>query len=200
MKRRNIRIPFECITRADRMNEKVAALLAELSCMRVWIGSESGSQRILDAMERGVTVDQVQKAVALAKRNGIQTGMFLMWGYEGEQMEDIESTVRHVSATQPDIFFTTVSYPIKGTPYYNRVQEKLVQLAPWSKSSDREIKIRGRHSRQFYGFADKLLRSEVELARLRKQGSDAGEDAARLSAQIAEARSNMLASAAEVEA
>ena len=200
MKRRGLRIPFECISRADRLNEETFDLLAELGCFRVWIGSESGSQRILDQMDRGVKLEQVQNAVALSKSRGIESGMFLMWGYEGEQMEDIESTVRHVSATQPDIFFTTVSYPIKGTPYYNRVQEKLVQLAPWSKSSDREIKIRGRHSRQFYGFADKLLRSEVELARLRKQGSDAGEDAARLSAQIAEARSNMLASAAEVEA
>src|ERR1700722_2390912 len=200
MKRRGLRIPFECISRADRLNEETFDLLAELGCFRVWIGSESGSQRILDQMDRGVKLEQVQKAVALSRSRGIESGMFLMWGYEGEQMEDIESTVRHVSATQPDIFFTTISYPIKGTPYYSRVQDKLVQLGPWNKSSDREIKIRGRHSRQFYGFADKLLRSEVELARLRKQGIDAGEDATRLNAQIAEARSNMLASAAEVEA
>ena len=90
---RDSRIPFECITRADRLNERVAATLAELGCFRVWIGSESGSQRILDAMQRGVTVEQVRNAVRLCKTNGIQTGMFLMWGYEGEEMEDIEATV-----------------------------------------------------------------------------------------------------------
>ena len=66
-------IPFECITRADRLNEKVVDTLEELRCFRVWIGSESGSQRILDAMERGVTVEQVQHAVALCKSRGIQT-------------------------------------------------------------------------------------------------------------------------------
>ncbi len=161
MKRRNIRIPFECITRADRMNEKVAALLAELSCMRVWIGSESGSQRILDAMERGVTVEQVQKAVALAKHNGIQTGMFLMWGYEGEDISDIEATVEHVKKCRPDVFFTTISYPIKGTPYFEKVSQQLVSIRPWAQSTDRDFALSGRHSRTFYRHADELLRSEM---------------------------------------
>ena len=123
MRRRGLRIPFECISRADRLNPEVTDLLAELGCFRVWIGSESGSQRILNAMERGVTVEQVQTAVATCKTRGIQTGMFLMWGYEGEELQDIEATIEHVKRSDPDIFFTTVAYPIKGTPYYKRVAE-----------------------------------------------------------------------------
>src|SRR5215469_11996517 len=118
MRRRGLSVPFECISRADRLNAEVVRLLAELGCFRVWIGSESGSQRILDAMERGVTVGQVQTAIALCKANGIQTGMFLMWGYEGEDLSDIEATIEHVKRSDPDVFFTTVAYPIKGTPYY----------------------------------------------------------------------------------
>ncbi len=161
MRTRGLRIPFECITRADRLNEQSAALLAELGCMRVWIGSESGSQRILNAMERGVTVEQVQRSVDLAKRNGIQTGMFLMWGYEGEEISDIEATVEHVKKCRPDIFFTTVSYPLKGTPYYEKVKDRLVSIEPWAKSSDRDFSVRGRHSRAFYKRADELLRSEM---------------------------------------
>ena len=98
-------------------------LLAELGCFRMWIGSESGSQRILDAMDRGVKIEQVQKAVEMCRERGIQSGMFLMWGYEGEELEDIEATVKHVSKSKPDIFFTTVSYPIKGTPYYKRIAQ-----------------------------------------------------------------------------
>lgn len=171
MKRRGIRIPFECITRADRMNARVAAQLAELGCYRVWIGSESGSQRILDAMERGVSVAQVRDAVHQLKAQGVQTGLFLMWGYEGEDLNDIEATYEHVKACRPDVFFTTVSYPIKGTPYYDEVAPKLVQLAPWRASSDREIEIRGRHSRRFYQMADRLLRSETDAdAALARQG------------------------------
>lgn len=163
MKRRGLHIPFECITRADRLNPEMAGTLAELGCFRVWVGSESGSQRILDAMQRGVTVAQVHSAVALLKQHGIQTGMFLMWGYEGEQLEDIEATVEHVKQCRPDVFFTTVSYPIKGTPYYQEVESRLVHIRGWNGGTDRDFQIRGRHSRRFYGNADELLRSEMAL-------------------------------------
>jgi anaerobic magnesium-protoporphyrin IX monomethyl ester cyclase len=176
LKSRGIRIPFECITRADRMNEKVAETLRDMGCFRVWIGSESGSQRILNAMQRGVTVEQVQTAVELCRKNGIETGMFLMWGYDGEDISDIESTVQHVRTCKPDIFFTTISYPIKGTPYFEKVADRLVNLRPWNQSTDRDFQIRGRHSRRFYQFADQLLRNETaerpdpELIRAAREG------------------------------
>jgi anaerobic magnesium-protoporphyrin IX monomethyl ester cyclase len=178
MRRRGLRIPFECITRADRLNARVAAQLAELGCDRVWIGSESGSQRLLDAMERGVTVAQVRDAVGHLKQNGIRTGMFFMWGYEGEELSDIEATYEHVKACRPDVFFTTVSYPIKGTPYYDEVAPKLVQLGPWQATTDRDIKIRGRRSRHFYQLADQLLRSEspAEAALVRQSLADASNE------------------------
>ena len=161
MKQRGLRVPFECISRADRITPRIAAALAELGCFRLWIGSESGSQRILDAMERGVTVAQVQNAVRMVRAEGIQTGMFLMWGYEGEQMEDIEATVDHVKTCSPDVFLTTVSYPVRGTPYFDDVAPKLVQLGAWRHSTDRDYKITGRHHRRYYQFADELLRAAM---------------------------------------
>jgi radical SAM superfamily enzyme YgiQ (UPF0313 family) len=175
MRRRGLRLPFECITRADRVNGRVADQLAELGCDRVWIGSESGSQRLLDAMERGVTVAQVRDAVGQLKRSGIRTGMFFMWGYEGEELSDIEATYEHVKACQPDVFFTTISYPIKGTPYYDEVAPKLVQLGPWHTTTDRDVRISGRRSRRFYQLADQLLRSQTadEAATVRQRLQDA---------------------------
>ena len=161
MKARGLKIPFECITRADRMNATVAATLAELGCFRVWIGSESGSQKILDAMKRGVTPKQVRDAVELCRAQGIETGMFLMWGYEGETLDDIEDTVRHVKDCRPDVFLTTVSYPIKGTTYFTETANRLVHLGDWERSSDRNIQIQGRHSRRFYQFADQWLKAEM---------------------------------------
>ena len=177
MKRRGLRIPFECITRADRLNARVAEALAGLGCFRVWIGSESGSQRILDAMERGVTVEQVRQAVSLCRAQGIETGMFLMFGYEGEELADIEATVEHVKACLPDVFFTTVSYPIKGTPYYDDVAPRLTRIQNWAEGTDRDWKIAGRHSRRYYQFADQLLKSEV--AQLRSGIPDGQVEAAR---------------------
>ncbi|MCU1322812.1 MAG: Radical domain protein [Acidobacteriaceae bacterium] len=200
MRRRNLRIPFECISRADRLNEEMLDLLAELGCFRIWIGSESGSQRLLDSMDRGVKVEQVQRAVEMSRARNIQSGMFLMWGYEGEEMQDIEATIRHVSKTKPDVFFTTVSYPIKGTPYYQQVQNKLVQLNPWNQSSDREIKILGRHSRTFYAHADKLLRDEVQLARLTDNGAQDDSTIRELIDNIVASRQALLATHNEVEA
>jgi anaerobic magnesium-protoporphyrin IX monomethyl ester cyclase len=200
MRRRNLHIPFECISRADRLNDEMLDLLAELGCFRVWIGSESGSQRLLDAMDRGVKVEQVQRAIEMSRARNIQSGMFLMWGYEGEQMEDIEATIQHVSKTRPDVFFTTVSYPIKGTPYYKEIQSKLVQLKPWAQSSDREIKVLGRHSRAYYAHADKLLRDEVERARLTSAGAQDSAAVAELSARINASRHALMATQNEVEA
>ncbi len=200
MKRRGLRVPFECISRADRLNGEMFDLLAELGCFRIWIGSESGSQRILDSMDRGVKIDQVQSAVHMCRERGIQSGMFLMWGYEGEELEDIEATIQHVSHSRPDIFFTTVSYPIKGTPYYKKISDKLVQLGPWSTTSDRELRIKGRHTRQFYAHADKLLRDEVARARLLNEAD--ARDASSLGVleqSIREARASMQATYAEVE-
>lgn len=199
MRSRGLHIPFECITRADRLNAESADLLAELGCFRVWIGSESGSQKILDAMQRGVTVRQVQDAIQLCKSRSVQTGMFLMWGYEGEELEDVEATIAHVKASDPDIFFTTVAYPIKGTPYYERNANALVQLKPWNSSSDRELTLRGRRSPEFYGFADRLLQNEVQLARLQRAGTD--EEAQKgLRQQVIALRESLYSTSSEVKA
>jgi len=167
LQRRGIHRPFETITRADRLqNEGAAALLRELGCYRIWIGSESGSQKILDAMQRGVKVEQVRKACALAQAHGIQVGMFLMWGYEGEELEDIAATVEHVKASNPDIFFTTVSYPIKGTGYFDKVRERVRSPIVWQDATDRDYVIEGRHGGDYYKLADQWLRNEVEAFRL----------------------------------
>ncbi len=196
MRERKLRVPFECITRADRLNAQMADALAELGCFRVWIGSESGSQRILDAMERGVRVEQVREAIRLCRERGIQTGMFLMWGYEGEDIQDIEATVAHVVASQPDVFLTTVAYPIKGTPYYDDVAVRVVLPEPWRQSTDRDYRIRGRHSRRFYEFADLWLKSAVALSKLESESPQAGV----LQAEIERARRGLAESCAEVEA
>jgi radical SAM superfamily enzyme YgiQ (UPF0313 family) len=167
LRKRGIHKPFETITRADRLQSELAAReLRDLGCYRIWIGSESGSQKILDAMQRGVSVEQVRKACALAQAHGIQVGMFLMWGYEGEELEDIAATVEHVKATNPDVFFTTVSYPIKGTGYFDKVSDRVRAPIPWQEASDRDYVIAGRHGRDYYKLADQWLRNEVEAFRL----------------------------------
>ncbi|MDH4147118.1 MAG: B12-binding domain-containing radical SAM protein [Acidimicrobiia bacterium] len=198
LRQRGLRIPFETISRADRMKKpEVFSTLADMGCYRIWIGSESGSQRILDAMQRGVSVEEVVAATHQARAHGIEVGMFLMWGYEGETIEDIEATIEHVCRADPEIFFTTVSYPIKGTGYYEKVADKLVATNEWIDATDRDLQIRGRHSRNYYRHADEWLRSSVDAHRLAASDPQTA-SARRQDAQLA--RAALVASAHEVEA
>jgi anaerobic magnesium-protoporphyrin IX monomethyl ester cyclase len=198
LQRRNLRVPFETISRADRMmKDEVLQTLADMGCYRIWIGSESGSQRILDGMQRGVTVEQVVWAARAAKRFGIQVGMFLMWGYPGEQIEDIAATVDLVKRCQPDIHLTTVAYPIKNTGFFQRAADAVVLEKPWAEATDRDYKIKGRHSRAYYRQADSWLNNEVAAARI--EAENPGEAALRRAA-AAQARESMRAVGAETEA
>jgi radical SAM superfamily enzyme YgiQ (UPF0313 family) len=169
MARRGLRVPFECISRADRINEAAADALARLGCARLWIGSESGSQRVLDAMDRRVTVEQVQQATRLLRARGIEVGMFIMLGYPGEEARDLEATVAHLKKAAPDVFLTTVAYPIKGTPYYDEIAGRLQEPRPWAARTDRELVERGRRTRLYYDFARRWM--EGEVARHRHWGA-----------------------------
>ncbi len=169
--RRALRVPFECITRADRLNEDVIDCLARMGCSRVWIGSESGSQRILDAMQRGVKTEQVRAMSGALRKRGIAVGMFIMLGYEGEQTEDLEATVSHLKESAPDVFLTTVAYPIKGTAYYAEVKDRVLDRSGWDESTDRDLTVRGRRTRRYYSYATRWMVNSVALNQGRKKGA-----------------------------
>lgn len=171
MKKRNIIIPFECITRADRLNADIIQKMAELGSFRIWYGAESGSQKILDAMQRRVTVDEIQRVTKLTKQHGIEAGFFIMLGYPGEEISDIEETVDLLKETLPDIFLTTVAYPIKGTPLFDEVKKQITTHAEWDKLTDRTLKFSGRFSDAFYKYANRYVVNEVANFRLKQNGN-----------------------------
>ena len=158
---RNCKIPYECITRADRLNEEVLQLLHQSGCIRVWIGAESGSQKIIDAMDRRVDVEQVRNMIQLAKKYHIETGTFIMLGYPGEDESDIEETIFHLKAANPDYFTITVAYPIKGTALYTQVEPDFINQQDWATSSDRDINFKRTYSEQYYKFAVRRVVNEV---------------------------------------
>lgn len=168
LEERGLHVPFECISRADRLNEEIVDTLAEMGCFRLWIGSESGSQRVLDAMKRKAEVEDVQAKTRLLQSRGIEVGMFIMFGYEDEEIADIEATAEHLKKAGPDTFLTTVAYPIKGTPYYESVEERIVAGKPWAERTDRDLQVAGRYSRRFYEHATRWVVNEVNLHRARQ--------------------------------
>ena len=162
---RGVRIPFETISRADRlMDADIIRELADLGCFRLWVGCESGSDRMLEAMGRGITADQVAWVTREAQRVGIAVGVFLMWGYEGETVDDMVETVEFISRAQPDVFFTTVVHPIKATPYYNDIEAKLVAPGDWAGSTDKDYGVEGRAPKEYYRCADRWLRASAAAA------------------------------------
>ena len=167
MKTRRLHFPFETISREDRLNEETIKILAELGCWRIWIGAESGSQRILDKMQRGTNADRVCELIPLLQKHGIKVGLFIMLGYDGEETEDLKATAEFLKRANPDVFFTTVVYPIKGTTFYNEVQDRVFPLDSWHTGSDRDYRLDGNHTPRYFKFANRWLLNEVSWHRQR---------------------------------
>jgi anaerobic magnesium-protoporphyrin IX monomethyl ester cyclase len=161
VKNKNAIIPYEAISRADRLNEEVFQLLKDSGCKRIWIGAESGSQAIIDAMDRRVDVMQVRAMIKLAKRFGIEAGTFLMVGYPGETKKDIKETIEHLTDSQPDFYTLTVAYPIKGTTLYNEVKNDITVLPAFDEGTDRNIDFKRTHSKKYYDYAIRWIHNEV---------------------------------------
>jgi len=196
LRERELKVPFETISRADRMtNEKVLDTLAEMGCYRIWIGAESGSQRLLDHMQRRVTIEQIFEATKQAQKRGIQVGMFLMWGYGDEQLEDIDETVHQVARINPDIFLTTVAYPIKGTRFYQDNEQAINVVNQWHEGSDRDLILSQRRSPRYYRFANRYLKSHVEATRLGHQAGIEAKRKAKMKAKHAKWSRALLAAA-----
>lgn len=168
MQQHQVEIPFECITRADRMSEEVISLLQRAGCFRVWIGAESGSQRIIDAMDRRVEVEQVQRMIQATRASGIEAGTFIMLGYPGEEESDIHATVQHLIAAQPDYFTITTAYPIKGTELYTEVQDNITQAPAWAEGSDRDIQFTRTYAEKYYPHAVRYVVNAVQFTKTGK--------------------------------
>lgn len=161
MKKRGLKIPYKIQSRADLLLEDEAiAHLAESGCEEVWMGAESGSQRILDAMDKGTTVDQIKEATELLKKHNIKACFFLQFGYSGENMEDIQKTIALVEELSPDDIGISVSYPLPGTKFYDRVKNELVNKQNWTDSDDLDMMFKSTYSSDFY----RLLQRYVHYA------------------------------------
>ena len=158
-------IPFECITRAERLNDEILQLLKDVGCFRIWIGAESGSQTIIDAMDRRVDVNQVKKVIQDTNAMGIETGTFIMLGYPGETEKDITETIQYLKDANPTLYTITIAYPIKGTSLYNDIEHKITTQPDWETSTDREIDFKRTYSRKYYQYAVSKVVNEVEFHR-----------------------------------
>lgn len=151
LRKRGVRIPFKGLSRADLLlRGRTIEGLRDAGCETIWIGAESGSQKILDAMEKGTTIEQIAEARRRLKQTGIRVGFFLQFGYPGEEEEEIGATIDMVRRLVPDEIGISVSYPLPGTPFYDRVVAEMKAQQNWSESADLAMMFEGAYPTSFY--------------------------------------------------
>jgi len=154
-------IPFKMQSRCDLMTRDTVSALKQAGCAEVWMGAESGSQRILSAMEKGLCVEDTYRARENLARYGIRACLFLQFGYPGEGLTEIEETIRMVRNLQPDDIGVSVSYPLPGTRFHQMVSAELGAKANWTDSADLAMMFRGAYSSEFYRALADALHLEV---------------------------------------
>ena len=172
-------VPFKMQSRVDLMSVNNVRALRRAGCAEVWMGAESGSQKILDAMDKGTRVEQIAKARENLRQEGIRACYFLQFGYPGETWQDIQKTVKLVRDTRPDDIGVSVSYPLPGTEFFERVQAQLGEKTNWSDSEDLAMMFQGAYSNEFYRALHDALHAQVdswsphgELAATQAQAAD----------------------------
>jgi anaerobic magnesium-protoporphyrin IX monomethyl ester cyclase len=170
-------IPFTIQTRADLMSESMAAALQAAGCREAWLGAESGSQRVLDAMNKGVQVSEILTARKRLKAHGIRVGFFIQLGYLGEELEDILATRDLIDAACPDDIGISVSYPLPGTAFYDQVKAQLGAKTRWDDSNDLAMMFKGTYASDFYRTVRDLMHDQVNLQKLRSAGPSGYEPA-----------------------
>jgi anaerobic magnesium-protoporphyrin IX monomethyl ester cyclase len=160
-----MRTPFLCQTRADLMIEENVHALQRAGAREVWLGAESGSQRVLDEMVKGITVEQTRAAVTQLRGAGVSVGLFLQFGYVGEGWEEVQATRAMVRALLPDDIGISVSYPLPGTKYHERMAAKLGDKRNWKESNDLDPLVAGRFSPRFYRTLSGVVHAELRVLR-----------------------------------
>jgi len=157
-------IPFTIQTRADLISERMAAALSEAGCQEAWLGAESGSQRVLDAMNKGIRVAEIHTARARLGAVGIRVGFFIQLGYLGEELADILATRELIETARPDDVGVSVSYPLPGTKFHDLVSAQLGAKTHWQASGDLAMMFQGTYTSPFYREVRDLLHEEVRIS------------------------------------
>lgn len=157
-------VPFRCLSRADLLNQRAVTALSRAGCEMVWIGAESGSQKILDAMEKGTTVEEIRGARERLGAKSIKVGFFLQFGYPGEDDTDVAATLKLMDEAHPDDIGISVSYPLPGTRFYERVRTEMDLATHWRDSSDLAMLFHNAHGTRYYRALHAYAHARFRLA------------------------------------
>ncbi|HEX4037349.1 MAG TPA: radical SAM protein [Acidobacteriaceae bacterium] len=168
--RRNAALPFKIQSRADLMTAETVDHLKTAGCAEVWMGVESGSQAVLNAMDKGLSLAAVVAARDRLAQAGIHACYFLQFGYPGESWDELQETIAFVRTTRPDDIGVSFSYPLPGTVFYERVRAQLGDKRNWTDSDDLCILFGAAYTTDFYRAVRDALHAEVDSWRHPRAG------------------------------
>lgn len=175
LQEKNLRFRFKIQSRADLLlKDEQVAPLAAAGCDIVWMGAESGSQKILDAMDKGITLEEIEKATKALRTHGIKPAFFLQFGYPGERMEDIRATLNLLSRLQPEEIGISVSYPLPGTRFYESVRAGMGEKSNWTDSDELQLMFRNYYSPAFYKQLHRHVHNHFRVLRTQRRIADHG--------------------------
>jgi anaerobic magnesium-protoporphyrin IX monomethyl ester cyclase len=151
IQKNDLRFRFKIQARADLLvQEDYIYDLARAGCDNAWMGAESGSQRILDAMDKGTTIGQIYRSTALLKKHGIHPSFFIQFGYIGETWDDIRKTITMINELLPHEIGISVSYPLPATGFYEKVKTSMREKTNWTDSDELALMFRNTYQPAFY--------------------------------------------------
>ncbi|MHB8579868.1 MAG: B12-binding domain-containing radical SAM protein [Ignavibacteriaceae bacterium] len=169
LEKADIRVPYKCLSRPDLLLKGDTLYdLKESGCKTIWIGAESGSQKILDAMDKGTTVKQIYHAANKAHELGIEIAFFIQFGYLDENWEDIKLTRKMIIENLPDDIGISVSYPLPGTKFYQKVNRFMNDKTNWTDSDDLDTLFNGYYGRNYYKLLHRFVHNEYRLIKIIK--------------------------------
>lgn len=119
-----LNINWECNTRVDLVSESLLAKMKKAGCNSIKVGIESGSERILGKMNKGITHEQIRNAAKLFRKIGIHWTGYFMMGVPSETVDEIYQTLKLMYEIQPDFASISVYEPFPGTPMFDEGLEK----------------------------------------------------------------------------
>ncbi len=109
--------------RVDNVDEKILDAMSESRCTTVWYGAESGDQKVVNTLRKGIRLERVEWAVKQTKDRGINVGLFFMVGAPGETLSSVRMTIDFINRVEPDFVHFSIATPYPNTDFWRWVEE-----------------------------------------------------------------------------
>ena len=154
------------------MQENYIRDLARAGCDNIWMGAESGSQRILDAMDKGTTIEQIYASTKLIRKYDMKPSFFIQFGYLGETKADITKTIDMINELLPYEIGISVSYPLPGTLFFEKVKADLKEKTNWTDSDELALMFHNTYQpafyKQLYRYVHRTYRMHLAMENIRQ--------------------------------